>query len=106
MVTSLGTGTSRCWEQMVKGRSGITRIGRFDTAGLLTKIGGELRPDYYEMESTEFPRRLRNQTIPTTRLGLLCAKEAIGDSGLMSAGLDPHRVAAVSGCSQSIFQEG
>jgi 3-oxoacyl-[acyl-carrier-protein] synthase II len=106
MVTCLGTGTARCWEQMVEGRSGITLITRFDTSGLLTRIGGELPGDYYEMESSEFPRRLRNQTIPTSRLGLLCAKEAIHDSGFMSAEFDPYRCAVISGCSQSIFQEG
>lgn len=106
MVTCLGTGASRCWERMLEGCSGITRISRFDTDGLLTRIGGELPGDYYETESSEFPRRLRNQTIPTSRLGLFCAKEAIDDSGFMSAGLDPYRCAVVSGCSQSIFQEG
>ena len=106
LITCLGTSAPECWDRMVQGHSGIAAITRFETTGLLTRFGGELPAKYYEMENLEFPRRLRNQTISTSRLGFLCAKEAIRDSGVTAAGFDPYRCAVISGCSQSIFQEG
>ncbi len=43
LATCLGTGTDATWRGVVAGRSGIGRIAGFDTAGLKTRIGGEVR---------------------------------------------------------------
>jgi 3-oxoacyl-[acyl-carrier-protein] synthase II len=106
MITPLGPDAASSWKAMVEGRSGIRRIRRFETEGLATRIGGELPDAYYEMEAAEFPRRFANQTLPPTRLGFLCAREAIADSRLAAAPYDPYRVAVYTGCSQSPLQEG
>ena len=42
MINSLGITTPECWENMLQGKSGITRITRFDVSKCATKIGGEL----------------------------------------------------------------
>ena len=106
MVNSLGINTPECWGNMLQGKSGITRITRFDVSKCATKIGGELPAKYYEMEGVEFPKRLFNQTLSTTRLGFICAKQALSDSGFTLDGVDPYRVAVISGSGQSDFQEG
>jgi 3-oxoacyl-[acyl-carrier-protein] synthase II len=106
LMTPLGLNREENWGNLILGRSGISHIKRFDTRGLLTTIGGELPDAFYELEAGEFPRRLRHQTIPTTRLGFLCAKEALQQSGLTSSLIDPYRCAVISGCGQSSFQEG
>ncbi len=106
MINSLGINTPECWENMLQGKSGITRVTRFDVSKCPTKIGGELPKKYYEMEGAEFPKRLFSQTLSTTRLGFICAKQAVADSGFTLDGIDPYRVAVISGSGQSDFQEG
>lgn len=105
MINCLGCGARQCWEQMVQGRSGITRITQFDVAGCDTQIGGQLPDEYYRMEQAEFSKRLFKQTQGTTRLGILCAKEAVADSGFSLDGLDPHRCGVITGSGQTGYQE-
>lgn len=42
LVTPLGTGVEKNWENLCRGRSGIRKIQRFDPADLPVKIGGEV----------------------------------------------------------------
>jgi 3-oxoacyl-[acyl-carrier-protein] synthase II len=43
LVTALGTGTEDTWNGLCEGRSGITKITRFDTTQFSTKIAGEVK---------------------------------------------------------------
>ena len=43
MITPLGGSVAKTWEGIRAGRSGIGQITRFDTTGLETTIGGEVR---------------------------------------------------------------
>ena len=43
LVTPLGTGTEANWEQLLRGRSGVGPITRFDATGLPARIAGEVR---------------------------------------------------------------
>ncbi|MBU0568292.1 beta-ketoacyl-[acyl-carrier-protein] synthase family protein [bacterium] len=106
MISSLGLSTPECWKNMVDGKPGVRRITRFDTSDCLTKIGGELPLEYYEVEKKEFSKRFFKQTASTARLGLLCAKEAIKDSGLEIEKLDPYRCPVISGSGGFILEEG
>jgi len=101
MTTSLGVGLNETWNGMLAGRSGIRRITRFNVSDCITKIGGELPDAYYELEQQEFSKRKLKQTEITTRLGFLCGKEAMIDSGFVLDGLDPTRAAVITGCGQS-----
>ena len=106
MITCLGANTKSCWEALVAGRSGIRTIQRFDLRDSPVRIGGELPDTYYEMEAAAFPRRMRNQTLSSTRFAMLCAKEAIEDANFHPQGADRERVCVVSGCSQPNYLEG
>lgn len=105
MINSLGCSAAQCWERMVRGCSGVTAIRRFDASSCLTRIGGELPEAYDELEAGRFSKRMFKQTQLTTRLGILCAKEAISDSGFTLDGMDPHRSAVITGSGQTGFQE-
>jgi len=106
MITCLGTNVAECWGQMLEGRTGIRRIARFDPAGCNTRFGGELPDKYFELESVEFSKRMFKQTQDTTRLGFLCAKEALDDSGFSLEGHDPSRCAVITGSGQGGLQGG
>jgi len=97
MVTSLGLSAAETWSGLVAGKTRIRRIQRFDTEGLATKFGGELPDAYDGMELEAFPRRMQNQISPSARLGFICARQAMEDSGFTGAVYDPYRVAVVTG---------
>jgi 3-oxoacyl-[acyl-carrier-protein] synthase II len=105
MINSLGCSAMECWDGMLHGRSGIARIQRMDVSDCITQIGGELVDGYYDLEKKTFSRRLQKQTVTTTRLGLLCAQEAIKDSGFSVEGRDPYACAVITGTGQTSFQE-
>ena len=104
MITCLGTNVSECWGQMLQGRTGIRRISRFDPVDCQTRFGGELPEKYFELEAAEFSKRMFKQTQDTTRLGFLCAKQALEDSGFTVEGRDPYRCAVVTGSGQGGYQ--
>ena len=43
LVSSVGIGTETCWQNLVEGRSGVTRITRFDPAAFDAQIAGEVK---------------------------------------------------------------
>jgi len=105
MINALGVNAPECWEAMVRGRSGIARVKRFDVSDCITQIGGELPDAYYELEKDSFSRRLFKQTETTTRLGFLCAREAMADSGFSVDGTDPEVCAVITGTGQTGYEE-
>jgi 3-oxoacyl-[acyl-carrier-protein] synthase II len=105
IISSLGCCVAECWEALLAGRSGIRRITRFDASDCITQFGGELPDRYYEMERAEFNKRMFKQTQITTRLGFLCALEAMADSGFNVAACDPYRCGVITGSGQTGYQE-
>lgn len=105
MINCLGCSVAECWGQMLQGRTGIRSIARFDTSDCVTRFGGELDDKYYELEAAEFSKRMFKQTQRTTRLGILCAKEALNDSGFTADGNDPYRCAVITGSGQTGYEE-
>ena len=105
MINSLGTSAPVCWSRMLRGETGIRTITHLDTSECGTKIGGELTDDYYEIERNEFSKRKFKQTQLPTRMGYLCAREAMQDSGFTVEGLEPYRCGSITGCGQAGYSE-
>lgn len=104
MICPLGTNTVTCWQNLLAGESGIRRITRFDTSDCLTKIGGELSEEYFALEKANITRRMFKQTMRSTRLSLLCARQAIEDSALDINTVDKDACAVIIGSAGSSFQ--
>jgi 3-oxoacyl-[acyl-carrier-protein] synthase II len=77
VITSLGQGQADNWAALTAGRSGIHAIERFPTEGLRTKIAGTV--DYIEVEPLCAPTL-------SERFAMLAAEEAVGESGVGTAG--------------------
>jgi 3-oxoacyl-[acyl-carrier-protein] synthase II len=43
IITSLGTGVQKNWDNLIAGKSGISSVGRFDTSYVPCKIAGEIK---------------------------------------------------------------
>jgi len=78
MITPLGGSVVKTWEGIRAGRSGIGPITRFDTTGLETTIGGEVRDfdplDYMERKEARRADRFAQFAVATASQALADAK--------------------------------
>jgi 3-oxoacyl-[acyl-carrier-protein] synthase II len=101
MANPLGITFQSCWENLLSGKSGISRITKFDPKDNLTQIGGQLPESYWDWEKNHIPKRMAKQTVQTTRIFLLCASTAIQGSGLDLKRLNLKRCAVIAGTTGS-----
>jgi len=101
MICPLGISTSAVWGNMLRGKSGIGRITKFDAGECATQIGGQLPEEYFELEKKKTPKRLFKQTIRTSRIIRLCSQEALNDSSIKSDEIDAYRCGVIIGTSGS-----
>jgi 3-oxoacyl-[acyl-carrier-protein] synthase II len=91
-VSPLGLGVETLWTGLLDGRCGIHRIRAFDPVGLPCELAGEV-PAYRIQDYV--PRKHRKAVKLMCRdieLAVMAAHEAVGSSGLVTAGVDPDAV--------------
>ncbi|MBD3305282.1 beta-ketoacyl-ACP synthase II [candidate division KSB3 bacterium] len=97
LICPLGITARACWDSMLRGESGISRITRFETDECLTKIGGELPPEYFAFEKQTLADELYEHAIFPVRLAFLCAQEAMTDSGMQVDEIDLDACTVITG---------
>lgn len=88
-VTPLGDEIDAVWKRVLAGESGIGPISIFDAANFPTKIAGEVR-DWSVADAGEDPADWAH-CARHTQFAIGAAKQAVADSGVLDAGLDPTR---------------
>lgn len=93
-VTPFGVGIDKFWNSLVEGKSGISLIENMDTTLHTVKIAAEIKdkdfnPEDY-MDSKEARRMDRY-----TQFAMVAADEAIKDSGIDEANIDPYRIGVI-----------
>ncbi|MEE9202341.1 MAG: beta-ketoacyl-ACP synthase II [Dehalococcoidia bacterium] len=78
-VTSLGTGVEQSWQALCAGRSGITRITRFDASSLRTQIASEVK-DFHAEDFMD--KKMARRTDRFEQFALAVAQMAVADAGL------------------------
>ncbi len=94
IICPTGNTVQEAWENTATGRSGITRITRFDTSRLENHIGGEVKnfdPDKI------LGRREARRTDRFTQMALYTAQQALLDSGLQITPENEYQVGAIIG---------
>jgi 3-oxoacyl-[acyl-carrier-protein] synthase II len=88
-VTPMGTTVEPVWEGLKNGASGVGAISIFDASRFPTKIAAEVR-NWNVSQVGEDPEtwKLRGRH---TRFAVGAAKQAVADSGILDARLDPTR---------------
>ncbi|MEV7088431.1 beta-ketoacyl-[acyl-carrier-protein] synthase family protein [Streptomyces sp. NPDC093085] len=84
-----GPGTKEFWGLLTAGRTATRPITFFDASPFRSRIAGEA--DFDGRAEGLDPRRLRRMD-RATQFAVACTRDAIADSGLDFASLDPHRV--------------
>ena len=93
-VTPCGIGTDKFWNAMLEGKSGVSVIERINTEKQSVKIAAEIKdadfnPEDY-MDSKDAKRMDRY-----TQFAVVAADEAIADSGIDEADIDPYRIGVI-----------
>ena len=89
IVSPVGIGVARAWADIIEGKSGITRISRFDPAAFSSQIAGEVRGfDVTQYLSAKDARRMDT----FIHYGIAAAIEAIKDSGIEATPQNAERI--------------
>lgn len=89
VVAPGGVGVKEFWSLLGDGRTATRRITTFDPSPFRSQIAAEIDFDPYPHGLT--PQQVRRMD-RAAQLALVAAREAVADSGLEPAELDPHRV--------------
>ncbi len=96
VVSPIGTGVEKFWNNLVAGVSGIDRIKRFDPVewGLPVHIGGEVKDvDFLQY----FDKKEAQRISDFIKFSIIATEEALKDSGLLETKVDPYRVGVIIG---------
>ncbi len=94
VITGVGVGVDRFWDNIVNGVSGIDRITLMDTSDLEVKIGAEVK----EFDPTEYmDRKEVKRADRFVHFAVAAAKMAIADSGLEINPTNAENVGVVIG---------
>ena len=94
IIAPVGIGIDACWRNILEGRSGITRITRFDASTFPSQIAGEVKGfDVTHYLSGKEARRYDT----FIHYGLVATMEAVKDAGLEAFAGDKERVGVCIG---------
>lgn len=94
VISPVGTGINAFWDALVKGRSGIGPISRFDASDLPTRIAGEVK-DFDPMQYLDKKEARRMDRF--TQFALCATQMALADAGLNVDNVDRERLGVVLG---------
>jgi 3-oxoacyl-[acyl-carrier-protein] synthase II len=93
-MNAVGLTTDQFWSGLLSGKSGVVPITKFDTEKFTTKIAAEIK-DYLPEE--HFDKKDARKIDPYAQYALVCAREAISNSGLKFESEDRARIGVIVG---------
>jgi len=95
LVTPLGTGKDKTWNNLISGKSGIGPITRFDATGMPSQIAAEVK-DFEALD--HFDKKSAKHLDLFVQFGIAAAREAVKDSGLSITDANCERIGVITGC--------
>lgn len=94
LVSPVGNDLATAWDNIVNGRSGISRITRFDSSGITTHIAGEVKG----FDITEhIPAKEARQMDTFIHYGVVAGMQAWRDCGLEVTEANAERIGVIVG---------
>lgn len=94
LVSPLGIGTKESWDSLLQGKSGVSKISRFDVSEYSSKIAGQI-PDFDPLDFIE-KKEVRKMD-EFIQYALAAADIAVKDSGIGHAALNGTRAGVYVG---------
>src|SRR5229473_3052074 len=94
LISPLGVGTEKTWQGLLAGRSGISRITKFDPTAYACQIAGEIR-DFRPEDWIEKKEVKKSDTF--IHYAIAAAQIAVDDSGIDTKKEDPDRIGVIIG---------
>jgi len=94
LVTALGITRDENWHNLVEGVCGVSDVTVFDTKGFRSRIAAQVP---FERLASQFTPLQRRRWSRGDQIGVAAAREAVADSGIGDAALDPARVGVILG---------
>jgi 3-oxoacyl-[acyl-carrier-protein] synthase II len=94
MLTSLGNNVESNWENILKGRSGVTNIDQFDTSSFSTCFSASVRNF---TPSNHIPQKELKKMDLFVQYGLVASIQAISDSGIEVSETNAERIGVAIG---------
>lgn len=94
LVSPLGIGTKKNWDALLKGKSGVSRISRFDVSDYTSKIAGQV-PDFNPLDFLDKKESRKMDLF--IQFAYAAAEIAVKDSGIDSASLRGERTGVYVG---------
>ncbi|HIQ38218.1 MAG TPA: beta-ketoacyl-[acyl-carrier-protein] synthase II [Desulfocapsa sulfexigens] len=95
LVTPLGTGKDKTWNNLINGKSGVGPITRFDASGMRSRIAAEVT-DFDALD--HFDKKSAKHLDFFVQYGIVAARFAVEDSGLSINKTNCERVGVITGC--------
>jgi 3-oxoacyl-[acyl-carrier-protein] synthase II len=92
IISPVGNAVEQAWDNIVNGRSGITRITRFDAAAFPTQIAGEVKG--FDVAAYLSPKEARRYDA-FIHFGLAASMDALKDAGI---GVRPDNAERIGVC--------
>ena len=97
IISSLGIDLKTNWNNLVAGKSGVTRISLFDPVDSMTKIAAEVPKEFEDLTKQYVKKRAGSQMTRVTKICFVCAKMAVEHSELDFELLDKTRCGVILG---------
>ena len=93
-VTPLGVGIDKFWNNLIAGNSGVSNIENMPLDGHLVTFAAEIKNKDFNPEELLGPKEAKRMD-RFTQFAIVAADEAIADSGINEANIDPYRIGVI-----------
>ena len=90
-VTPFGLGIDKFWHSLIEGKSGVSSIDNLAMEGHLVTFAANVKDEDFNPEELLGPKEAKRMD-RYTQFAIVAADEAVADSGIQEAGIDPYRI--------------
>ena len=93
-VTPFGLGVDKFWDSLLNGKSGVSYIDNLSMEGHLVTFAAEVKDKDFNPDELLGPKEAKRMD-RYTQFAMVAADEAVADSGITNADIDPYRIGVI-----------
>lgn len=93
-VTPFGVGVDKFWNGLIEGRSGVSHIDHLSMEGHLVTFAANVKDEDFNAEELLGAKEAKRMD-RFTQFAIVAADEAIADSGIKEADIDPYKIGVI-----------